>query len=88
MHAKLEAVGYAPPAHRPTIRPFQAEGISEMTLLNRTSAQTRTQPRRSAGSAVMAFAALLVASGMLCGCVVETPGYYHHDGWWWHHHHD
>jgi hypothetical protein len=30
------------------------------------------------------LAALLFATSMLSGCVVE-PGYYHHGGWGWHH---
>jgi hypothetical protein len=54
-----------------------------MTSRNRLSASS--QARRSTRSALLALAALLAVSTMLCGCVVEPGGYYGH-GWGWHHH--
>jgi hypothetical protein len=40
------------------------------------------QPKRSLWLALFPCAALLIASTLLGGCIVETGGH----GWGWHHH--
>jgi hypothetical protein len=46
---------------------------------------TPDRAKRSARSVFLSLAALVAISGMLGGCIVETPGH-DHGGWWWHHH--
>lgn len=45
-----------------------------------------TAARRTGRSRLVPLAVLVLASALLGGCIIETPGPGPHHGWWWYHH--